>query len=167
MVRQADARRWQNGILRLLVALPDQYAALEYAMATFGGDFDVRSFRRAFDFADGVEAYTRAQAVERALGRVQNFVAELAELDAKLAELPPTVHGSPAERAFVSLRDAGAIDGELCRQLRRAQRARTRIEHVYLDVTAGETHRAARLIHDTAPRFLARYADWIEPFLPS
>jgi hypothetical protein len=64
-VRQVDARRWQNGILRLLEAFPDQYAALEY-----------------------------------------------------------------------------------------------------LNVTAGETHRAARLIHDTAPRFLERYVEWIEPYLP-
>jgi hypothetical protein len=43
-------------------------------------------------------AYNRVQAVERALGRVQKYVAELAEAGVKLAALPrPTDgHGSPA-----------------------------------------------------------------------
>lgn len=165
-VRPAERRRWQNGVVRRLEHFPDQYAALESAMSAFGGDFDLPAFKRAFEFADGMEAYNRAQAVERALGRVQNFVAELAELGARLAQLLPRVHGSTAERAFASLRDAGVIDAELCARLNDAQRARSRIEHVYLDVTAGEVHRAARLVHETAPRFLDRYVDWIEPFLP-
>lgn len=85
----------------------------------------------------------------------------------KLARLsPPQERGSAVERAFFSLRDAGVIDGELCAKLSETQRARTRIEHFYLDVTAGEVHRAARLVRDIAPRFLERYVDWIEPYLP-
>jgi uncharacterized protein YutE (UPF0331/DUF86 family) len=167
VVRSVERRRWQNGVVRLIERFPDQYAALEYAMGAFGDDFDLPVFKRAFELIDGMEAYSRAQAVERALGRVQNFVTELSELGAKLAQLPPRVHGSPAERAFASLRDAGVVDDELCARLKDAQRARSRIEHVYLDVTAGEVHRAARLIHETAPRFLDRYVDWIEPYLPS
>jgi uncharacterized protein YutE (UPF0331/DUF86 family) len=166
-VRPVERRRWQNGVVRLLERFPDQYAALEHAMGAFGEDFDLPPFKRAFEFVDGMDAYNRAQAVERALGRVQNFVAELAELGTKLAQLPPRVHGSPAERAFASLRDAGVIDDELCARLKDAQRARSRIEHVYLDVLAGEVHRAARLVHTTAPRFLDGYVDWIEPYLPS
>lgn len=166
-VRPVDRRRWQNGVVRVLERFPREYAALESAMGAFADDFELQAFKRAFDFADGVEAYNRAQAVERAVGRVQNFLADLAELGAKLAQLsPPQERGSAVERAFCSLRDAGAIDGELCAQLRETQRARTRIEHFYLDVTAGEVHRAARAVRDIAPRFLERYADWIEPYLP-
>ena len=166
-IRPVDRRRWQNGIVRVLERFPQQYAALESAMGAFGDDFELRAFKRAFDFADGVEAYNRAQVIERAIGRVQNFMADLAESGAKLAQLPSPVHGSNAERAFLALRDAGVIDRELCSGLRDAQSARTRIEHFYLDVTAGEVHRAARLVHDIAPRFLDRYVNWIEPCLPS
>jgi uncharacterized protein YutE (UPF0331/DUF86 family) len=167
-VRTVERRRWQNGIVRVLERFPNQYAALEHAMGSFGDDFDLQAFKRAFEFADGMDAYNRAQAVERAVGRVQNFIADLAELGAKLVQLPaPRERGSAAERAFFSLRDAGVIDDELCGRLRDAQRARTRIEHFYLDVTAGEVHRAARLVRDIAPRFLDRYVDWIEPYLPA
>jgi uncharacterized protein YutE (UPF0331/DUF86 family) len=165
-VRSVERRRWQNGIVRVLERFPQQYAALEHAMGGFGDDFDLRAFKRACEFADEMEAYNRAQAVERAVGRIQNFMADLAMQGGKLVQLPPQVHGSPADRAFCSLRDAGVIDAELCARLREAQRARTRIEHFYLDVTAGEVHRAARLVYDIAPRFLERYVDWIEPYLP-
>lgn len=41
------------------------------------------------------------------------------------------------------------------------------MEHFYLDVTAGEVHRAARTVREIAPRFLERYVGWVEPFLPS
>lgn len=167
-VRPVDRRRCQNGIVRVLERFPQEYAALESAMDAFGDDFALRAFKRAFDFADGVEAYNRTQTVERAVGRVQNFLADLAELGARLAQLsPPRERGSAVERAFVALGDAGVVGAELCAQLREAQRARTRIEHFYLDVTAGEVHRAARLVHDIAPRFLERYVDWIEPYLPA
>jgi uncharacterized protein YutE (UPF0331/DUF86 family) len=166
-IRPVERRRWQNGIVRVLEHYPDHYAALESAMGAFGDDFDLRAFKRAFEMTDGMEVYNRAQAVERAVGRVQNFLADLAELGVKLAQLPPPQErGSSVERAFFSLRDAGVIDEELCVQLTEAQRARTRIEHFYLDVTAGEVHRAARLVRDIAPRFLRRYVDWIEPHLP-
>lgn len=167
-IRPVDRRRWQNGIVRVLERFPREYAALQSATGAFGDDFELRAFKRAFDFADGAAAYNRAQAIERAIGRVQNFLADLAEQGAKLAQLsPPQERGSPVERAFCSLRDAGVIDGELCAQLRETQRARTRIEHFYLDVTAGEVHRAARVLRDIAPQFMSRYVDWIEPYLPS
>lgn len=136
-------------------------------MGTFGEDFDLRAFKRAFDMTDDMDAYNRAQALERALSRVQNFLAELAENGAKLAELPVRTHQSAAEQAFVALREAGVLDGQLCARLVDAQRARSRIEHVYLDVTAGEVHRAAKLVHEIAPQFMSRYVDWIEPYLPS
>jgi len=165
-IRPAERRRWQNSVVRVLERFPREFEALEYAMTTFGESFDLRSFKRAFSSQDGLAAYSRTQAVERALTRVQNFMAELAEVGVRLASLEPHAHGSPSERAFASLRDAGVIDGTLCRRLVRAQSARNRIEHAYLDVTAGEVHRAARLVHDIAPRFLERYVAWIEPYLP-
>lgn len=103
-----------------------------------------------------------------AVGRIQNFVAELANAGVSLAELPrPPIRedGSPAQQNFEALRDAGVIDGALCRRLIRAQKARTRIEHSYLQASAGDVHRAAKLIHQAARDFIGPYRDWIEGHL--
>lgn len=165
--RKADLKRWRRDIIRHLDDFPRQYAALERAMAAFGGDFDLRRFKEAFDTLDDLDAYNRVQAVERAVGRVQNFVADLAQAGVKLARLPRTAEtqGSAAHQAFAALRDAHVIDGELCRRLVRAQDARTTIEHGYLQVPAGNVHQAAMLIHDAARDFIGRYRAWIEPHL--
>lgn len=168
-VRPAERKRRQRQILDVLAKLPEEHSALEYTMSTFGDDFDLKTFKRAFEGTDGPDAYIRVQAVERGIGRVQNFLTDLAESGALLAELP-TPHGeygSRAQRAFTSLHAAGVIDDELCAQLIEGQRKRSRIEHMYIDVNAGEVHRAARLVHDTAQRFVPRFRDWIEPYLPT
>jgi hypothetical protein len=161
--RKADVRRWQREIVRHLEAFPRQYGALESAMAAFGSDFDLQQFKSAFDTYDDMEAYNRAQAVERALGRVQNFVAQLAISGVKVAQLPPRSegHGSEAVRAFEVLREAGVIGRPLCRRLVRAQAARVAIEHGYVEAPAGDVHRATRLVHDVAREFLAAYRPWI------
>lgn len=136
-------------------------------MAAFGGDFDLRLFKEAFDTVDDMDAYNRVQAVERALGRVQNFVADLAQAGVKLAHLPqvPGGHASPAQQAFAALRDAGVIDGELCRRLTRAQNARSMIEHTYVQTPAGDVHQAAELVCKSAREFIGRYREWVEPYL--
>ncbi len=66
-----------------------------------------------------MDAYNRVQAVERALGRVQNYVSELADAGVKLAALsrPTNSHGSPAQWAFEAMRDARVISSGLCRRL--------------------------------------------------
>ena len=85
--RKVDRQRWRREIVRHLEDFPRQYAALEAAMAWFGGNFDLQEFKKAFDTTDDMEAYNRVQAVERAVGRVQNYVAELAQAGVKLAEV--------------------------------------------------------------------------------
>ncbi len=137
-------------------------------MSAFGDDFDLPQFKAAFETTTDMEAYNRVQAGERATGRVQNFIAELAETAVRLAELPRAPmrdDGSRAEQAFEALRDAGVITANLCRRLVRAQGARRRLEHSYVRLGAGDAHRAARLVHETAPEFLRAYRSWIEPFL--
>jgi uncharacterized protein YutE (UPF0331/DUF86 family) len=165
--RKVDRKRWQRDIIRHLEDFPRQYAALERAMAAFGGDFDLQQFKDAYNTLDDLDAYNRVQAVERALGRVQNFVADLAQAGVKLAQLPRAsdTQGSDAHQAFAALRDARVIGGALCRRLTRAQDARTMIEHGYIQVPAGHVHRAAELIHDAALDFIGRYRVWIEPHL--
>jgi hypothetical protein len=166
-VRPVDAKRWRLAVVRQLEDLPRQYAALEHAMAAFGADFDLQQFKEAYNTAEDMEAYNRVQAVERALGRVQNYVAELAEAGIKLAALsrPTDSHGSPAPQAFEAMRDAEIISRGLCRRLALAQNARTRIEHTYVQTPAGDVHSAAILVHDAARDFMGSYRAWIEPFL--
>jgi uncharacterized protein YutE (UPF0331/DUF86 family) len=165
--RKVDRSRWRRDITRHLEDFPRQYAALEHAMAAFGGDFDLRQFKRAFNTLDDINAYNRVQAVERALGRVQNFVADLAVGGVKLARLPlaPDAHVPPSHGAFAALREARVIDGELCRRLTRAQDARTMIEHAYIDTSAGRVHQAAELVHESARGFIGHYRAWVEPYL--
>jgi uncharacterized protein YutE (UPF0331/DUF86 family) len=165
--RKVDRKRWQRDITRHLEDFPRQYAALERAMAAFGGDFDLRQFKQAFNTTDDMDGYNRVQAVERALGRVQNFVADMAGAGVKLARLPRVSEpqGSSVHQAFAALREAGVIDGELCRRLTRAQDARSMIEHGYIETSAGRVHQAAELVHESARDFISRYRRWIEPYL--
>jgi uncharacterized protein YutE (UPF0331/DUF86 family) len=166
--RKAEVNRWRRSITDHLEDFPRQYAALETAMAAFGDDFDRRQFTRAFNTSDDLEAYNRVQAVERALGRVQNYVAALAEAAVKLAALPRpplAANGSRAQQAFEALREAGVIDARLCRRLTRAQRARSNIEHGYVRAGAGDVHAAAHFVHDGARDFIAAYRRWIEAHL--
>ncbi len=164
--RRVDRRRWHDSVVRHLEDFPRQYAALESAMAAFGEDFDLQAFKRAFETRDDMEAYNGVQALERAVGRVQNFVAELAVAGSRLADLSRLADaGSPAQRAFEELREAGVIDARLGRRLTRAQRARSAIEHSYLQTSAGDVHRAATLVHESARDFIGPYRRWIEPYL--
>jgi uncharacterized protein YutE (UPF0331/DUF86 family) len=165
--RKVDRKRWRRDIARHLEDFPRQYAALERAMAAFGGNFDLGQFKQAFNTVDDMDAYNRVQAVERALGRVQNFVADLAQAGVKLAQLPhaPEGHGPPSHQAFAALREAGIINGELCRRLTRAQDARTMIEHGYIETSAGRVHQAAELVRESARDFISAYRAWVETYL--
>src|ERR1700736_2293854 len=101
--RTVDRKRWRLTIVRHLEDLPRQYAALENAMAAFGDDFDLQQFKVAYNTTEDMNAYNRVQAVERSVGRVQNYVGELADAGAKLVGLPrPPMEsgGSQAQQAF-------------------------------------------------------------------
>lgn len=165
--RKADIARWRREIVDLLEDFPRQHAALGSAMAAFGEPFDLKRFKVAYETQTDMEAYNRAQAVERALGRVQNYTADLAIVGVRLAGLEPTsrTDRSAAQRAFEGLRTARVIGGELCRRLIRAQKARATIEHSYVNVPAGTVHRAAQLVHQSAREFIGPYRRWVEELL--
>jgi len=162
----AQRNRWRNEAIEHLEDFPRQYAALQNAMAEFGADFPLPPFKAAFDSTTDMDSYNRVQSVERALGRVQNFVAQLSILGAKLAELqPPKADEGEAGKAFSALQKAGVISAALCRKLRRAQKARTMIEHSYVKVPAGKVHEAADLIAVSAREFIGPYRAWVEDYL--
>lgn len=160
------SKRLRNEIVARLEALPDEILALESAMEEFGEEFDLRQFKRAFEKEDGIKAYNRVQAVERAFSRVQNYVVELAERGCRLAglELPDT-HEANSSRVFDALKAAGVIDASLCRDLKRTQKARSDVEHDYPGMRAGRLHEAVELGLPAARRFIRPYRDWIAPYL--
>lgn len=160
------SKRLQSEIVERLEGLPEEILALESAMEEFGEGFDLSEFKRAFERKDGVKAYNRVQAVERAFSRVQNYVVELAERGARLAQLElPNTHEANSTRAFDALRDAGVIDATLCRNLKRAQRARSDVEHDYPGMKAGRLHAAIELGLPSARKFIRPYSAWLAPYL--
>jgi hypothetical protein len=165
--RKADLQRWRREIVDLLTDFPRQHAALETAMSAFGESFELSRFKQAYDTETDMDAYNRVQAVERALGRVQNYVADLSIAGVKLADLDLSAadHDAMAPRAFATLKGARVIGAELCRRLIRAQKARTMIEHSYVKVPAGNAHRAAELVHESSREFIGHYRGWIEDYL--
>ena len=108
------------------------------------------------------------QAAERAASRVQNYVADMAIASVKLAQLDVSPAGngaSEAQHAFEALRDEKVISKSLCRQLTRAQGARSRIEHSYVDVPAGDVHAAVKLVRESSADFVGPFAGWVKELL--
>jgi uncharacterized protein YutE (UPF0331/DUF86 family) len=97
---------------------------------------------------------------------VQNYIAQLAKSGSMLAglELPKT-HEGDTMRVFDALKEAGVINASVARDLKRAQRACSTIEHDYVAVNAGKVHEAVELVATAARSFVGPYAAWIEPYL--
>jgi hypothetical protein len=160
---QAQLRR---EVVAHMEDFPRQLLALETAMEKFDEDFELSEFKPAFEGRAGSEAYNQVQAVERGFARVQNYIAQLAQNGARLADLElPKIHQGEAARAFEALREAGAIDAALCKRLKRIQKVRGEIEHEYLQVKAGRLHEAVELLAASAPDFIGPYTAWIERYL--
>jgi uncharacterized protein YutE (UPF0331/DUF86 family) len=160
------AKQLRSEITAHLEDFPRQVEALESSMEEFGERFEIADFKVAFEGKSGVKAYNSVQAVERALTRVQNYIAHLSESGAMLAELElPKTHAGTAARTFDALKEARVIGASLCTRLKRAQRARSELEHEYVRITAGDVHKAAGLVADAAHDFIGPYRKWIEQFL--
>lgn len=167
--RDIDRKRWRRSVVDQLADYPRQLAALRYSTQTFGEDFDLDKFTAAF-LSDRPEPYTRVQAIERAFGRLQSYMAAMAENGAKLADLPrraPRDREPRAQPAFEALCDDGAITKDLCTRLVASQKLRNRFEHEYVKVDAEDVHEAVAQLLTLAPEFLDRFARWVEPHLAS
>lgn len=167
-LRKAERARLRRNIGEHLTDFSNQYEALKFAMEGFGADFDLQRFKEAFNSPQERETYRDVQAVERAAGRVQGYLGDLARGGVRLAGLPRDPEGGPgfrAAQAFEALREAGVLDGRLCANLIDAQKGRSRLEHEYVRLPAGEVYETVSLIRSVAPRFMRVYRPWIEPYL--
>jgi hypothetical protein len=167
-LRKAERKRLVRRIVVHIDEFPRQHNALVYGMETFGADFERGQFKHAFETNEDMEAYSRVQAIERAVGRLQGFVGDMARDGVRLADLPrdpPGGEGFRAKNAFEALRRAKVIDGNLCRRLVKGQDARVEIEHEYVRLRAGKLHEAAISVRDASQEFFALFRAWIEPYL--
>jgi hypothetical protein len=167
-LRKAERKRLIRRIVAHIDEFPRQHEALVYAMESFGGDFDLGQFKEAFATADDMPAYSRVQAVERGVGRVQGFVGDMACDGVRLGDLPSDPLGGEgfrAKPAFEALRKAKIIDGQLCRRLSKGQDARIEIEHEYVSLRAGKLHESAIVVRDASLEFFELFRAWIEPYL--
>ena len=164
--RPVDRRRWKKEVVDGLASLPREHEALEYAMTEFGAGFELAELKRALAPRADIALYNRVQALERAVTRVQNILADLAIAGVKLGGLPlPATNAGPADRSFEALRDGGVISAALSRRLRNAQRLRNLIEHDYDKVTAGQLHKVAEEVRGLSMDFVRPFRDWVGPKL--
>ncbi len=165
--RPVDRKRWRQALVAHLEDFPRQLEALRFSTQTFGGDFDAAQFADAFE-SEEPELYTRVQAIERGFGRLQNYIALMAEDGTKLAGIPRRgfeANEPRAQPAFEALRDAGVIAKDLCRRLITTQKSRSLFEHDYVRVAAEDVHAAVGKLLGVAPEFLERFSVWIEPYV--
>jgi uncharacterized protein YutE (UPF0331/DUF86 family) len=164
--RRRTQAQLREEIVSHLEDFPIQLLALESAMEEFGVDFNVAEFKLAFERKPSIKAYNHVQAVERGFARVQNYLVQLAESGSMLAGLAlPKTHEGDAARVFDALREAGVLTASVAKDLKRAQRARSVIEHDYVAVNAGKVHEAVELVAAAARSFIGPYTAWIEPYL--
>lgn len=167
-LRKAELKRLIRRIVAHIDEFPRQHEALTHVMETFGSEFDRGQFKEAFETTDDMGSYNRVQAVERAVGRLQGFVGDMARDGVRLADLPSDPSGGEgfrAKSAFEALRRAKVIDGNLCRRLVKGQDARIEIEHEYVRLRAGKLHAAAIRVRGASQEFFDLYRAWIEPYL--
>jgi len=164
--RPVDLRRWKQEIVEGLASLPREHEALEYAMVEFGTGFRLAELTKALDPKATLALYNRVQALERAVTRVQNILADLAIAGVKLGGLPlPATQAGLADRSFEALSEEGVISAALSRRLRNAQRMRNLIEHDYNKVSAGQLHKVVKDVRALGTEFARPFRDWVEPML--
>lgn len=164
--RPTDLRRWKKEVADGLASLPREHEALEFGMAEFGANFDLAELKKALMPRADIALYNRVQALERAITRVQNILADLAIAGVKLGGLPlPATNAGPADRSFEALKEGGVITAALSRRLRNAQRVRNLIEHDYDKVSAGRLHKVAEEVRGVSIEFVRPFRDWVGPKL--
>lgn len=161
---KVQKRRWRSAITDVLEDLPRQVTALGRSYAGFA---DAAAFASAFKSEDP-EVYSQVLVLERAFGRVQNHLADLARDGSLLGGLrlrPLKADEPQAQSAFEALRDGRVIPADLTKRLVARQKVRTALEHHYSQIPPRRLYDAAGGMLVDVPRFVDRYAAWITPFL--
>jgi uncharacterized protein YutE (UPF0331/DUF86 family) len=135
--------------------------ALRAAMAEFGEDFDLETFRAAYDSEDPHEL-NHVKAVERGVDQLYNYIAELSAFGLELAKLRQRRDDTNARRDLDALQRHGVLSGELTSRLQRLRELRRLLVHEYATATAEEIHESAQLVLANFPAFYNAYREWIK-----
>lgn len=135
--------------------------ALRAAMAEFGEDFDLDSFREAYVSEDPAKL-NRVKAVERGVDQLYNYIAELSMFGLELAELRGRREETNARRDLDALREAGVLSGELTGRLQRLRELRRMLVHEYATATAEQVHESAKLVANNFTAFYNAYRELIK-----
>jgi hypothetical protein len=144
-----------------LERLSAQRQALRKAMNQFGGDFNAKQWKEAFDSPDPDDINRVFTVTGGYLALVNNTV-EAVRAGAKLTDLKP----SPGMPGVSGIIDAISADGGFTSRqgetFTELYRTRNRLQHSSPDIQADEVHRQVRLLLRHLPRFVASYLAWLE-----
>lgn len=135
--------------------------ALEAAMASFGNDFDLATFQRAFDSTDPDEL-NRVKAVERGVDQLYNYMVELAAFGTELAGRRDRHDDTNAHRDLDMLATLKVVSRERIGRLQQLRELRRQLVHEYATATAAQVHEAAEIITAELPEFYRAYRKWIQ-----
>ena len=144
-----------------LERLSAQRNALRKAMSQFGGDFDAKAWKQAFDSPDPDDINRVFTVTGGYLALVNNTV-EAVRAGAKLTGLKssPSMPGVPGIIDAIRV-DGGFTSGQ-AETFTELYRTRNRLQHSSPDIQADEVHRQVRRVLRHLPRFVESYLAWLE-----
>ncbi len=144
-----------------LERLSAQRKALRKAMNQFGGDFNAKAWKAAFDSPDPDDINLVFTVTGGYLALVNN-TAEAVRAGAKLAGLKPSL-GIPGVSGIIdAIRVDGGFTSRQAETFTELYRTRNRLQHSSPDIQADEVHRQVRLLLRHLPRFVASYLAWLK-----
>jgi hypothetical protein len=144
-----------------LERLSAQRRALRKAMSQFGGDFDAKAWKQAFDSPDP-DDINRVFAVTGGYLALVNNTAEAIRAGAKLTGLKSTA-GLPGVPGMIdAIRGDGGFTNRQAETFTELYRTRNRLQHSSPDIQADEIQKQVRRLLRHLPRFVESYLAWLE-----
>jgi uncharacterized protein YutE (UPF0331/DUF86 family) len=156
----ARARTLKTKVAQRMRDVKRHLDALRVAMAEFGEDFEVDTFRAAFHSADPAEL-NRVKAVERGVDLLYNYIAEVSAFGLELAKLRQHHEQVNAYEDLNALERAGVLTAERRRRLQQLRGLRRMLTHEYVDLSAEQVHESAQILIAELPPFYTAYVEWI------
>ena len=144
-----------------LERLSAQRKALRKAMNQFGGDFNSKGWKEAFDSPDPDDINRVFTVTGGYLALVNNTV-EAVRAGSKLTGLRPSPDMPGVSGIIDAIRVDGGFTSRQAETFTELYRTRNRLQHSSPDIQADEVHRQVRLLLRHLPRFVASYLKWLQ-----
>lgn len=143
----------EASIKRRLVDAQRHLRALEQSAASFGGDFELAEFERAWQ-SDAPEELNRANAVQAGYENVVNACIKSAQELCEREGWTVTNREPTSTEALKQLTQHGVIGSKTHAALKEAYERRSVVQHDYVGVAARALHAAVELVLAQAPLLL-------------